>query len=254
MKTAVLIFGMLRQFSITAKDWNFDKYLDCDYYISTWDKSLQKIDNHGAEVASNYRAFNVTEEYIKNIIPNITCSILKEKEIFPLECSTQAKMFFHWKNVFNLMLKSQKQYDLIVLIRPDISLSIRSMGASLNDPLDTPITSWEYSEDILYCDDLMKIRKTDPTKFPTEEFHYLSNDLLFCGSPTIMARFINSIPDMNKDKFKYYPWIPHVDLGRILKSSNLYPNDIHPFQTSYPIRPHPWQTNPIDLISDKSIL
>jgi hypothetical protein len=145
------------------------------------------------------------------------------------------------------MLKSQKQYDLVVLIRPDVPLSIHSMGASLNDPLDTPITSWEYNEDILYCDDLMKIRKTDPAAFTTEEFHYLSNDLLFFGSLKIMTKFINLIPDMNRDEFKYYPWIPHVDLGRILKSSNLYPNDIHPFHTTYPVRPHPWQTNPIDL-------
>ena len=241
MKTAVLIFGMLRQFSVTAKTWNFDKYLDCDYYISTWDKSLQKIDNHGGEVASNYRAFDVTEDYIKSVIPNITCSVLEEKKIFPLNCSTQAKMFFHWKNVFNLMVESQKNYDLIILIRPDITLSIRSMGALLNDPLDTPIANWEYDEDILYCDDLMKIRKTDPVMFPAEEFHYLSSDLLFCGSLKIMTRFINSIPDMSKDEFKYYPWIPHVDLGRILRSINLYPNDLHPFFTFYPTRPHHWQ-------------
>lgn len=248
MKAAVLVFGMLRQFSVTVKTWNFDKYLDCDYYISTWDKSLQKIDNHGEEVASNYRAFDVTEDYIKSVIPNITCSILEEKKIFPLNCSTQAKMFFHWKNVFNLMAESQKNYDLILLVRPDIRIEIRSLGASLHNPLDTPILNWKYDKDTLYCDDLMKIRKTDPAVFPDEEFHYLSNDLLFCGSLEVMSKFINSIPDMNKDEFKYYPWTPHIDLGRMLMSSNLYPNDLHPFFASYPTRPpHHWQINPIDL-------
>ena len=248
MKTAVLIFGMLRQFADTAKDWKFDEYLDCDYYISTWDKSSQKINNHGGEVPSNYRTFDVTEDYIKSVIPNIACDLLKEKEIFTSNCSTQAKMFFHWKNVFNLMQSSKKEYDLILLVRPDIRIQIHSFGASSHDPLDTPILNWKYDEDTLYCDDLMKIRKTDPIAFPAEEFHYLSNDLLFCGSPKIMTKFIDSIPDMSKDEFKYYPWTPHVDLGRILKSSNLYPNDLHPFFASYPTRPpNHWQINPLDL-------
>lgn len=247
MKTAVLIFGMLRQFSIAAKDWNFDKYLDCDYYMSTWNKSIQKIDYNAEEAFHNYMTFDVTEEYIKQVIPNITCSILEEKEVFPLECSTQAKMFFHWKNVFNLMIKSQKKYDLIVLIRPDITLAIRSIGALIDDPLDTPITNWKYDQDALYCDDLMKIRKVPPTEFSPDGFEYLSNDLLFCGSPKVMTKFINLIPDMNNDKFKYHTWSPHVDLGRMLRSLDLYPNDLHPFYVSYPVRPHPWQTNPTDL-------
>lgn len=247
MKTAVLIFGMIRQFAVTAKKWDFDKYLDCDYYMSTWNKSVQKIDNHAGDALSNYVFFDVTEEYIKKIIPNITCDLLEEKEIFTSNCSTQAKMFYHWKNAFNLMVKSEKKYDLVVLVRPDVTVSIHSMGVSALDPSDTPILNWEYDENTIYCDDLMKIRKANPITSPTEEFQYLSSDLFFCGSLKIMTKFINSIPDMSKDEFKYYPWTPHVDLGKILRSLKLYPSDLHPFFTSYPVRPHPWQKNSTDI-------
>jgi subfamily B ATP-binding cassette protein MsbA len=91
-------------------------------------------------------------------------------------------------------------------------------------------------------DDLLKIRKKISDNSPyTETFEYLASDLFFCGSMKVFEKFMNAIPNMNEDEFKYKNWTPHVDLANILLSVNLYPYDINPFHVRYPWRPHTWQ-------------
>jgi hypothetical protein len=231
MKTAVLVFGMLREYDQAIPEWNLNDHLECDYYVSTWSKSIQKIDNFGPQTADNFKEFNVSEELIQTIFPACKSSILDEKEIFRHDAVTTAKMFFHWKNVYNLMLESGKKYDLVILTRPDVNVTIGN------------IFEWHPNQDTLYCDDLMKIRKTDPVQFPNEPFHFLCNDLFFCGSMEIFDKFMSTIPDMTQDKFKYEKWIPHISLAKFVLSVQIYPNDLHPFRIGYPVRPHPWQNS-----------
>jgi hypothetical protein len=239
MKAAVLVFGMLREYDRVIPTWNLNEHLDCDYFLSTWSKSKQKIDYLGPETPDNCKEFEITEDLIKPFLPNCTCSIVEEDKIFPSEAVTKVKlsyyfkMFFHWKNLYNLMLNSGKEYDLVILIRPDVMISLNT------------IANWQMNEDILYCDDLMKIRKTDPVQFPNEPFHYLCNDLFFCGSMKIFDKLMKVIPDMTQDEFKHKSWIPHIDLAKLLLSIDMFPNDLHPFRISYPIRPHPWQTTSV---------
>jgi hypothetical protein len=233
MKTAILLFGMLREYELSTRDWQFDKHLNCDYYISTWNKSKQLINNFKIE----YREYIVTKELLTQRFSNITCDILDEDLIFRLPTSTQAKMFFHWKNVYRLMVESNKKYDLIILVRPDCNVVIRSMGYVENDPNDNPIGNWEFDENTLYSDDLIKIRKTNVKQFANEPFHYLCNDLFFAGAPVIFDKFMNVLPDMNLGLNKYKVWTPHIDLGNMLHSADIWPHDIHPFYVYYPNRP-----------------
>ena len=242
MKTAVLIFGMLREYDQAFPLWNLDEHLDCDYFLSTWRKSKQKINNLGPETPDNYKEFEVTEDLIKPFFPNCTCSIVDEEKIFTSEAvplvkpSYYLKMFFHWRNLYNLMVGTGKKYDSVILIRPDVLITF------------DPMTKWQASsmkwllnEDTLYCDDLIKVRKTNPIEFPNEPFHYLCSDMFFCGSMKIFDEFMKIIPDTTGDKFKNNNWMPHIELGRRLLSIGMFPSDLHPFRITYPFRPHPWQ-------------
>lgn len=229
MKTAILIFGMLREYEVTSS-WPFQENLDCDYYLSTWNYSKYRYDDSPQE----YREYIVTDELIKSLFPNIKYEILNENEIFNCDyTNTQSKMFYHWKNVYRLMLESNKKYDLIILTRPDIPIHIF---------IHTTIKDWNFNDSILYSDDLLKIRKKiSNNSFDTETFEYLASDLFFCGSMKVFEKFMNSIPNINEDEFKYKDWTPHVDLANMLLSTELYPYDIHPFHVHYPWRPHTWQ-------------
>ena len=40
-KMAVLINGEFREFDIAIKSWKFINEIDCDIYVSTWDKTIQ---------------------------------------------------------------------------------------------------------------------------------------------------------------------------------------------------------------------
>ena len=40
-KMAVLINGEFREFDIAIKSWKFMNEIDCDFYVSTWDKTIQ---------------------------------------------------------------------------------------------------------------------------------------------------------------------------------------------------------------------
>lgn len=229
MKTAVLIFGMLREYEVIS-NWPFNENLNCDYYLSTWDYSKYRYD----DCPNQYREYSVNNNLIESLFPNIKYEILNENEIFDVDyLNTQSKMFFHWKNAYKLMMESNKKYDLVILTRPDVPIQIFP---------HTTINEWDFNDSILYSDDLLKIRKiisNDASHI--DKFEYLASDLFFCGSMKIFEKFMSVIPNMNEDIFKYKNWIPHVDLANMLLSADIYPYDVHPFHVRYPWRPHTWQ-------------
>ena len=74
-KMAVLINGEFREFDIAIKSWKFINEIDCDIYVSTWDKTIQinkKLNIHIEE--------DITEDNIKKHFPNATVSILKQSD------------------------------------------------------------------------------------------------------------------------------------------------------------------------------
>ena len=224
MKIAFLISGMYREFDFVAKCLELQNLIKYDFYMSTWNTSKQKYSN-----SDSYKEFEVTPNKITDYIPNCIYEILNESEIFPNEVKNSNKMIFHWKNSFKLMVDSGKQYDLICLIRTDLSFKILSKGHLTSDYL-TDIDDWDFDRNTLYCNKLLQIRKSNNSQ---NDLDYLSDDLLFCGSRKIMGRFINGLPD----PFTEYEWIPHITLGNYLFKTNLITSEIHPFHHCHVIRP-----------------
>ena len=223
MKIAFLISGMYREFDSLVKSLEVQNLIKYDFYVSTWNTSKQKYIN-----SDSYKEFEVTPNMITNYIPDCIYEILDESEIFPNETKNYNKMIFHWKNCFKLLVNSGKQYDLICLIRTDLSFQILAKGYPMSEYL-TDIDGWEFDRNTLYSNELLRVRK----RINEIDVNYLADDLLFCGSRKIIGRFINGLPN----PFTEHDWIPHITLGNYLFKNNLITNDIHPFHHCHVIRP-----------------
>jgi hypothetical protein len=224
MNIAFLIAGMYREFDFVVKSLESQNLIKYDFYMSTWSSSTQKYKDD-----DSYKRIEVTSNMITDYIPHSIYEILDESETFPTEVANANKMIFHWKNSFKLLVDSGKQYDLICLIRPDLSFETLARGYTLSDSL-TDIDDWEFDRNTLYSNELLRIRKSNDFE---NELTYVADDLFFCGSRKIMGRFINGLPN----PFSEYKWIPHTTLGDYLFKNGLITNDIHPFHNCHVIRP-----------------
>lgn len=224
MKIAFLISGMYREFDFVINHLEIQNLIKYDFYMSTWNNSKQKYED-----SELYKEFAVTPNMITDYIPNCVYEILDESNIFPNETKNSNKMIFHWKNCFKLLQDSNKQYDLICLIRTDLSFQILAKGYPMSEYL-TDIDDWQFDRNTLYSNELLRIRKSNNSEI---DLNYVADDLLFCGSKKIMGRFINGLPN----PFTEYDWIPHITLGNYLFKNNLITSDIHPFHKCHVIRP-----------------
>ena len=224
MKIAFLISGMYREFDFVINHLEMQNLIKYDFYMSTWNNSKQKYED-----SELYKEFAVTPNMITDYIPNCVYEILDESNIFPNETKNSNKMIFHWKNCFKLLQDSNKQYDLICLIRTDLSFQILAKGYPMSEYL-TDIDDWQFDRNTLYSNELLRIRKSNNSEI---DLNYVADDLLFCGSKKIMGRFINGLPN----PFTEYDWIPHITLGNYLFKNNLITSDIHPFHKCHVIRP-----------------
>jgi hypothetical protein len=118
MKIAVLFCGEYRQFDIAIKSFDFLNDLDCDYYFSTWNISTQKNVNLNIDITES-----ITEEMILDYLPNVDIDIVDLNSHPNLDSNTK-KMIFHWKNALRMVRDSGKDYDIILLTRPDSFLRI----------------------------------------------------------------------------------------------------------------------------------
>jgi hypothetical protein len=111
MKVATLVYGMYREFDIASKSWSFIKNLDSDIYFSTWSHSKQY--NKRLDILIDE---TVREEQILTKFPHANVSILEDKDV---ELTNTQKMVFHWKNCLSMLEDSGKEYDYLILTRPD---------------------------------------------------------------------------------------------------------------------------------------
>lgn len=218
MKCAILIYGMYREFNNCITKWiDIENYYDCDYYFSTWNKSKQKYSN-----SNLIKEFDVTSDMITNYLPNCIYDILDEDVIFPIkpQYPSSNKLLFHWKNVYELMKKSEKKYDIIILLRSDSVLFI-------NNLIDINIDMWiENHPDDLFGKDI-KLISINPYKF-------ISHDTMFMGSMSVMDKWINMIPpDIKNPSLKIHS---HFWLAETFISLNLLPNSHFPFAAGF-LRP-----------------
>lgn len=224
-KAAILIHGMYREFAEVKNKWcDIEQFYDCDYYMSTWDVSSQKYEN-----SEEYKTFDVTSNMITDYLPNCVFNILNQKKIFPISpSSNQNYMFFHWKNVYRLMEESNKKYDMVFLIRADAPLTIDGYDTKqLNDWIDN-------HPDVLYNHSHIFVNKHVPVFHAADEFH--------AGSPEIMSKLINTMPDMADISIELRS---HIDLASHMISVGLWPSPSIPFSARFC---RPYQKNKKTLI------
>lgn len=114
MKIAILISGEYRTFKHCRHTMHFLNDPRVDIYISTWDSSSYvspKISLQVNEV--------VTLENIKNDIDKIA-DILIEPQHVVSEIKYSTKMMHRWITGFDLIKKSNKHYDYVIVMRPDL--------------------------------------------------------------------------------------------------------------------------------------
>ena len=114
MKIAVLIAGEYREFDLAHKNWKFLTYANVDCYFSTWDVTKETNIPLNIDIEEAVSLSRI-EQFIKLKYYNI-----ENQDV--LNLTHIKKMFYHWDQVIGLMEKSQIDYDIAILIRPDIIL------------------------------------------------------------------------------------------------------------------------------------
>ena len=169
MKLAVFVYGMYREFDIAVKSWKFLQEIDNDVYFSTWNTSIQK--NKRLHITIDEE---VSRDRILKHIPTATINI--ESDTLPL--SNPQKLVYHWKQCLRMMKESGKQYDLIMLTRPDSFKVIQDSKS---------IYKWN-APNVLYG--LEKI--ADSTTGP------FIQDIFFVGNTQTVSYLVDTIPsDIN---------------------------------------------------------
>ena len=219
MKIAHFVYGQYRQLEIAVKSWEFLNEIECDTYVSTWDKSIQissKLDI--------IDEFDVTEEMVNLCLPNSVISVVNENE-YDLKIygkydprnylRNSEKTYYHWKKCLELLSKTGKNYDLIMLNRTDnYFFSNKSYNEMFN------------------IEDKENIYKhfTDARGiFLGEQNNYTVNDIFFIGDFNLMSNIINNLPKIEvllHDDFAKYLMSINVNVNWIngLDISTLRPN------------------------------
>lgn len=195
MKIAVCFFGHLRTFKRCAPyiKFNLLKHYDCDLFMHTWseynhqtktwheNKSIKgKVSQQ--EIIDTYGEFKriIIEDQIVEDLGDITIAIDNKKmSLFGLK-----SMYYSMQSSYNLSeqyaAENNVNYDLVVMIRPDIALASRF--------------NIEHYISILTSDELLHAFLTiSNNSAPINAgFKYLrAIDLLFIGKPQVISEIVN---------------------------------------------------------------
>jgi hypothetical protein len=203
MKIAHFVYGQYRQLDTAVKSWEFLNKFECDTYVSTWDKSIQ-ISNK-LDIIDD---FNVTEEMVKNCLPNSVVFVSNEYE-YDLNTHgnydprnhprNSEKTYYHWRKCLELLNNSGKEYDLIILNRTDNYFF--------------PYKSYD---ELFNVNDNKNIYKhfTDTRGiFLNDQNNYTVNDIFFIGEFNLMCNIINNLPKIET--------LLHDDFAKYLMSINI---------------------------------
>lgn len=192
MNIAVLVCGQFREFEYAVRSWDSIKSLGCDFYFSTWSKSSQKNDLLNISIEED-----INEEKIIKHLPNAVVSILNEND-YEFSCETYGnvnssinvkKNIFLWKNCMRLLKESDKQYERVILTRPDIFFTI------LNN--DQPFKNL-FSADFKFINNIYGLSEITVTEVRKQDDGrnnmYFVSDFLFISSFEIMENFIEKCP------------------------------------------------------------
>jgi hypothetical protein len=203
MKLAILIAGEYREFKIAHKFWTFLKWPNVDCYFATWNKSI-KLDN---DITCENITEIITKEDITNYISVVNYRI-SNIDNSPYK-NTAGLMIDRWQEAIRLMESSGREYDKVILIRPDLAL--------------------EYQDDFLY--NYMVCAANDNTALYTFTFGSIYEsqnislyeeigDLIYFGNYVSIRNFLNlPIQDLLTD----------VKEHSLLRSFPPLLSDIHKF-------------------------
>lgn len=113
---AILVFGQLREFELAIPSWKFLKFpFKFDIYLSTWNTTYSmNCDGTFTEIE------DVTKERVEKVLGKITDYKIVD-EIIDVD-GTMKQLVFHLKSCVEMLRNSGKQYDKVILIRPDLWL------------------------------------------------------------------------------------------------------------------------------------
>jgi hypothetical protein len=230
MKIAVIVYGMYREFDIAVKSWKFLNDSDFDFYFSTWSKSIQKCESLGYDLNED-----ITTEMISKHIPNAVIDVVNEDDVeFDFNglgdgLINSTKMIYHWKNGLKLIKESGKEYDLIVLMRPDSYMT-------LNDDVIKKLKECRLEDRIYGCNYI----------HITGIKHYFLIDTFFCGTFYNISKLIDVLP--NKITFNI-----HTELAKYILSLGLYVDAVSEFNSAV-IRPNVRNMEKDEVLNTDTIL
>ena len=222
MKTAVLVCGQYRQFDLAYKSWKFLQQLDCDVYVSTWNKSKQLYD------VGKYIEFDVSEDMISSKIKTKIIDVIDEKEYDNLNNSE--KMVFHSKNCLKNVIQSNIKYDFFLYIRMDLFIE----NTNINQYY---LFYSSNKKNKLYGDGCGLV-------YGKEGEPLFNNDTFFFGKPETITKLIYNLPNEIKNA--------HADFGETFVKIGLEFEQISFFRSQF-IRPNiPEENINVDIINEKN--
>lgn len=201
MSVAVLVNGECRELPIAVKSWRFLKELDCDVFVSTWNKCIQINRRLGINIQED-----ITEDHIKTYLPNAIISI-NDKNNYDFSSDVQyhnAKQIFHWKNSLRMMKSVGKKYDLVIITRPD-NYKFYQFHSERLLSMNNPLTIYGQ----------LAIHASGPGQFFVPEY-------FFCGSEEVITKMIETLPNE-------MPGNIHHDLAVHIMSLGMYVHPMHEF-------------------------
>mgnify|MGYP001312845864 CR=1 FL=1 len=190
MKIAVLIFGEYRTFESAINTWNCKFWDNVDYYMSTWDYSLEPVERVRHALTVKWERY-ADENFIRKELPNVTLKISNSKDEEYIKNHDTNKMIYHWKTLYNMVNESGKEYDYIFLVRTDSYFFVK------------PEFFQNTKKDILYVE---------------SENEFGVGDIFFFGHGDVILEFLKNYPTKVGE--------PHSALLNYLKTNYKYKFDV----------------------------
>jgi hypothetical protein len=170
-KVAILIGGMLREFETAHKSWTFLNHDNRDVFFSTWDTTCEINEPLGINIKEK-----VTEENIKNYIPDAHVKLSKDLIFDLTTVSSIKKIIYHWKILLAMVKETGNTYDTAVLTRPDFFIKENTdLVKFINDKSDNFVYGLTNAEKMDY--------------FP----YYYTQDCFFIAKYSIIEKMIETL-------------------------------------------------------------